>query len=215
MVVQIKNVFLGILLACVVGHAQKEQRANDLLTSLIQYYKDFDDITVHFTYQEKLKNSVSTNSEITGSLTMKDSLFIVTIPGLEMRSDGIHVYTITPEIQEVYRSPISESEQIPFHLLNLLSYLQSHFETQSDITEHRLNRKINYIKLTPLDTLDSIESILLGMDPITNELLTLVIESTDNIKTSMFFNHYVYNQGLSSDFFAFNPNKFSDYTIIE
>lgn len=208
-----------MLLMMILSHskscAQKDQRADYLMVSLINYYRGFDDISVNFTYREKLGNSALINSEIMGSLFMKDSLFVVSIPGLEMRSNGMDIYTITSENQEVYRSSISESEQIPFHLLNLLSYLQNHFEARSDITENRLDRKIVYIKLTPLHPIDSMETVLLGIDDTTNELSSLIIENSDNIDISMSFDEHAYNQGLDADFFVFNLDDYPDYTIIE
>ncbi len=194
--------------------AQTHQKADDIIGATIDYYHEFDDISVNFTYRDSSNNSDGINNPIMGSIFMKDSLFVVSIDGLEMRSDGLDLYTITSENREVYRSSIHDSEQLPFHLLTLLSYLQNNFKAHLDHPEHDLNDQ-HYIVLTPYDEIESIEAVFLMIDQNTHELFMLRMMYSDNTSSSIAFDNYVYNRGLSTDFFVFNPDDYPNYILIE
>lgn len=195
--------------------AQTNQKAEDVIDATIRYYQGFDDISANFTYRDQLKNSDVINHQMMGTIFMKDSLFVVSMDGLEMRSDGLDIYTITSENREVYRSSIRDSEQLPFHLLNLLSYLQTHFEARVDLDENDFNDQTHYITLTPHHQTESIDAIFLMIDRKTSELLTLRMAYSDHTISSISFDNHIYNRGLATDFFVFNPDDYPDYTIIE
>ena len=194
---------------------QQENKATQIVVSLIEHYDSFDNISAKFTYQERMKYSAESTNEILGFITMQKNLYVVSIPNLELRFDGKYLYTISSENKEVFRSENTGEEYIPFHLFNLLSYLQENYVASMDIIQNFQDQRLQFINLEPTATAGNIESVLLGINTDSDELVSITMESTAQQLTQITFSDYTYNRGLTSDFFAFQRENYPGYIIIE
>jgi hypothetical protein len=77
-------------------------------------------------------------------------------------------------------------------------------------------RKIQYVKLTPIDSKSEITSILLGVDVETKHVYKLIETGSNGTKTTITVNSFKTNQPLSETLFTFDEARYKDlgYYII-
>jgi hypothetical protein len=85
-----------------------------------------------------------------------------------------------------------------------------------DILQDVQGRKVQYVKLIPIDTNSEIESILLGIDVETKHIFKLIETGKNGTKTTITVNSFKTDQPLSKTLFTFDENKYKDegYYII-
>ncbi|MEX0363391.1 MAG: outer membrane lipoprotein carrier protein LolA, partial [Allomuricauda sp.] len=135
--------------------------------------------------------------------------------GAQVMSDGSKVYTIVPENEEVTIEAISEDDN-NITPSKMLTFYRSGHNYAWDILQNVGGRKIQYVKLTPIDSNTEIASILLGVDMGTKHIYKLIQTGKNSTKTTITVNSFKTNQPLSSTLFTFNAKKFEDdgYYII-
>ena len=82
-----------------------------------------------------------------------------------------------------------------------------------DIVQDVNGRKIQYIKLTPMDSNSEIKYVLLGIDTKTKHIYRLIEVGNNGTKTTLTVNSFKTNETLSKSLFTFDKNKFKDYYI--
>jgi len=77
-------------------------------------------------------------------------------------------------------------------------------------------RKIQYVKLVPIDSNSQVEHILLGIDAETKHIYKLIETGKNGTRTTITVNSFKTNQPLSKSLFTFDEKKFEDegYYII-
>ena len=85
-----------------------------------------------------------------------------------------------------------------------------------DILQDVQGRKIQYVKLTPIDTNSEVASILLGIDVETQHIYKLIETGKNGTKTTITVNSFKTNQPLPKTLFTFDEKKYTDegYYII-
>ncbi|MBT8305674.1 MAG: outer-membrane lipoprotein carrier protein LolA, partial [Maribacter sp.] len=85
-----------------------------------------------------------------------------------------------------------------------------------DILQNVQGRKIQFIKLIPIDTNTEIKSILLGIDAETKHIYKVIETGKNGTTTTITVNSFKTNQPLSKTLFTFDENKYKDegYYII-
>ena len=74
-------------------------------------------------------------------------------------------------------------------------------------------RKIQYIKLTPIDSNAEVKEILLGIDVQTKHIYNLIQTQDNGTKVTIKVNSFKTNQPMSSILFSFNEEKYQGYYI--
>ena len=82
-----------------------------------------------------------------------------------------------------------------------------------DIEQNINGRKIQYVKLTPIDSSSEIKTILLGIDSKTKNIYNLIQMGKNSTKTTLTVNSFKTNETLSKTLFTFDANKYQDYYI--
>jgi hypothetical protein len=82
-----------------------------------------------------------------------------------------------------------------------------------DIEQNIKGRKIQYVKLTPIDSNSEIKYILLGIDSQTKHIYNLIQIGKNGAKTTLTVNSFKTNEPLSKTLFTFDANKYRDYYI--
>jgi outer membrane lipoprotein-sorting protein len=129
--------------------------------------------------------------------------------------DGRKVYTVVPENEEVTIEDKSEDENTITPSDMLTFYREGH-TYQWDILQNVQGRKIQYVKLTPIDSNSEIEFILLGIDAETKHIYKLIETGKNGTKTTITVNSFKTNQPLSKTLFTFDEDKYENqgYYII-
>ncbi len=195
-------------------NAQNSEKAKSLLDDVYNKVQDYDNIFVDFKYV--LNNQeADINDETRGDVTMQGDKYIANFFGAQQLYDGSKVYTIVPENEEVTIEDKSEDEDTITPSKMLTFYRQGH-TYKWDILQNIQGRKIQFIKLIPIDTNTEINSILLGIDAETKHIYKVIETGKNGTMTTITVNSFKTNQPLSKTLFTFDENKYKDegYYII-
>ncbi len=203
-----------MMFASVGSYAQDAAKAKALLDEVYNKVKGYDNIEVNFKYT--LDNTeANINQETRGDVTLEGDKYLFNYLGSQQLFDGKKVYTIVPENEEVTIEDKSEEENTITPSKMLTFYKKGH-NYAWDILQNVQGRKIQFVKLIPIDTNSEIASILLGIDAETKHIYKLIETGKNGTKTTITVNSFKTNQPLSKTLFTFDETKYKDegYYII-
>lgn len=210
-----KLVFIAIAFLTVnIGTAQNSDKAKALLDEVYTKVMGYENIQVDFKYV--LNNTeAEINDETRGNVTMQGDKYLAEFFGAQQLFDGSKVYTIVPENEEVTIEDKSEDENTVTPSKMLTFYREGH-TYKWDILQNVQGKKIQFIKLTPIDTNTEYKSILLGIDAETKHIFKVIETGKNGTMTTISVNSFKTNQPLSKTLFIFDENKYKDdgYYII-
>ncbi|MGP1993605.1 LolA family protein [Zobellia laminariae] len=188
--------------------AQNSDKAKVLLDDVYNKVKSYDNIYVDFKYV--LNNSeAGINQETRGEVTLQGDKYIGNFFGSTQLFDGSKVYTIIPENEEVTIEDKSDDENALTPAKMLTFYREGH-NYEMDILQNVNGRKIQYVKLTPIDTNSEIKTILLGIDAETKHIYKLIETGKNGTTTTITVNSFKTDQPLSKTLFTFDEAKYKN-----
>lgn len=196
------------VLISIVANAQDEAKAKALLDEVYNKVMSYDNISVDFKFDLK-NDEAGINQETRGDVTLSGNKYVFNYLGAKQLFDGKKVYTIVPENEEVTIEDQSDDENAMTPSKMLTFYKEGH-NYAWDILQNVQGRKIQYVKLTPIDSNSEIKSRLLGIDVGTKHIYKLIETGKNGTKTTITVNSFKTNQPLSSTLFTFDANKYDE-----
>ena len=144
---------------------------------------------------------------------MQNEKYRLNILGVTRLFDGAKTYSISTEDEEVTISSHIEDDNDAITPSKMLSFYEDGYTYTIDIKQDIKGRKIQYIKLIPIDSNSEIKEILLGIDAQTNHIYNLITVGKNSTKTTLTVNSFDTNETLSKSFFTFDASKYKDYYI--
>ena len=95
----------------------------------------------------------------------------------------------------------------------MLSFYEDGYTYKMDIIQNVQGRKIQYVKLNPMDTNSEIKHVLLGIDATTKHIYNLIEVGKNGTKTTLTVNSFQTDQPISKTLFTFDESKYADYFI--
>lgn len=188
--------------------AQNSDKAKAILEDVYSKVKSYDNIQVDFKYV--LNNAeAGINQETRGEVTLEGKKYIGNFFGATQLYDGSKVYTIVPENEEVTIEDKSEDSNALTPDKMLTFYREGH-NYEMDILQNVNGRKIQFIKLTPIDTDSEIKNILLGIDAETKHIYKVIETGNNGTTTTITVNTFKTNQPLSKTLFTFDEAKYKN-----
>lgn len=204
--------FITILLLTISITAFSQNKAKALLNEVSEKVKSYNNISLNFKYV--LENtSENIKQETKGDVIMEGDKYKLNILGITRLFDGKTLYSISPEDEEVTISSESDNEEDAITPSKMLSFYEDGYLYAMDIEQNINGRKIQYVKLTPIDSNSEIKNILLGIDINTKNIYNLIQIGENNTKTTLTVNSFKTNEPLSKSLFTFDANKYKDYYI--
>ena len=203
--------FLALIIS---AHAQNSEKAKALLDEVYNKVISYDNIGIDFKYT--LENTeANTKSETRGNATLNGDKYLVELFGSTQLYDGNKVYTVVPDNEEVIIENKTDDEETITPSKMLTFYREGH-NYQWDILQTVQGRKIQYVKLVPIDSNSDISSILLGIDAETKHIYKLIETGKNSTKTTITVNSFKTNQPLPKSLFTFDVAKYEEegYYII-
>ena len=189
-----------------------DPEAQQLLDQVSAKVKGYDSMTLEFKYVlENTEENIK--QETRGDVTLKGDKYVLNILGITRMFDGKSLITISPEDEEVTISSNNTTDENTITPSKLLSFYEDGYNYKMDVIQNIMGRKIQYIKLHPIDSESEIKYVLLGIDSNTKHVYNLIEIGTNNTKTILTINSFKTNQPLSKTFFEFDAKKYSDYYI--
>jgi len=188
------------------------QDAETLLNEVYEKTKSYNNISIDFKYV--LQNtSENIHQETRGDVIMEGDKYILNILGITRIYDGKTLYTISPEDEEVTISSDNTEEESTITPSKMLSFYKDGYTYETDIVQNVKGRKIQYIKLNPIDTDSEIKQVLLGIDANTKHIYNLIEIGKNGTKTTLTVNSFKTNEPISKTLFTFDKSKYGDYYI--
>ncbi|MDG1064072.1 MAG: outer membrane lipoprotein carrier protein LolA [Flavobacteriaceae bacterium] len=167
-------IVLGLVLLMTTASTELvAQDAKGLLDQVAQQVKSYSTIAIDFKWKlDNQKEQVS--QETRGDVALMGEKYKLSMMGITRLFDGNKLYTIAPEDFEVSIAPYDPSEDKDITPSKLLTFYQEGYTYQWDITQRVGSRRIQYIKLLPIDANAEIKDLLLGIDLETKQIYKLI-----------------------------------------
>ncbi|MEC3908787.1 outer membrane lipoprotein carrier protein LolA [Tamlana sp. 2201CG12-4] len=203
---------IAIILITLSAHAFAQDKAKALLNEVSQKVKSYENISLEFKYT--LENiSENIKQETKGDVVMQGEKYRLNILGVTRLFDGKTMYSISAEDEEVTVSNTIDDESDAITPSKMLSFYEDGYTYNLDIKQNINGRKIQYVKLIPIDSESEIKELLLGIDAQTKHIYNLIQVGKNSTKTTLTVNSFETNQPLSKTLFTFDANKYKDYYI--
>jgi len=183
------------------------QDAKSLLKEVSAKANSYSNISIDFKYN--LHNSKENVSQETrGDVTLEGDKYVLNMLGTTRVFDGKNIYTIVPEDEEVTISaydPKTDKEITPS---KMLTFYEKGYNYKMDIEQNVKGRKIQFVKLIPIDSKAEIKDILLGIDVQTKHIYKLIQTDSNGTKYTLTVNSFKTNQPVSKTLFTFDEAKY-------
>lgn len=208
-----KTLFFFTLISFSLSTAQtKDPKAKQWLNEVNDKVNAYENIQISFKYV--LENEAENiRQETKGKVTLEGDKYVLDVLGIQRIFNGKTLYTISPEDEEVTISTENPDEENTIAPSKLLSFYESGYNYKLDIVQDKFGRKIQYIKLSPIDSNSEIKYALLGIDAKTKHIYNLIEIGNNATKTTLTVLEFKTNMPLSPSFFNFDASKYSDYYI--
>lgn len=206
MINKMKNISV-LLFALFITAFSQAQDAKTLLKEVSAKAKSYDNITIDFKYN--LNNSKeNVNQETRGDVTLEGDKYVLNMLGTTRIFDGKNIYTIVPEDEEVTISTFNPKDDKEITPSKMLTFYEKGYNFKMDIEQNVKGRKIQFIKLIPIDSKAEIKDILLGIDVQTKHIYKLIQTDAQGTKYTLTVNSFKTNQPVSKTLFNFDEAKY-------
>jgi outer membrane lipoprotein-sorting protein len=201
-----------VFLISTIVFSQNSKPAEDLLNEVYNTAQSYENISVDFKYV--LENvSEDIKQETRGNVIMKGDKYRLNILGITRLFDGKKLYTISPEDEEVTVSSDNSEDENNMTLSKMMSFYKEGYNYEMDILQDVKDRKIQFVKLNPIDTNAEVKDIFLGIDINTKHIYKLIEIGANGTKTTLTVNSFKTNEPISKTLFTFDQNKYKEYYI--
>lgn len=208
---KIKNIISLVLITLSIN-SFAQNKAKTLLNQVSQKVKSYDNISIEFKYV--LENTAERiKQETKGDVILQGEKYKLNILGVTRLFDGKKLYNISTEDEEVTVSSDKDAEEDAITPSKMLSFYEDGYTYAMDIEQNVNGRKIQLVKLTPIDSKSEIKYILLGVDIQTKHIYNLIQIGKNGTKTTLTVNSFKTNEPLSKTLFTFDANKYKGYYI--
>ena len=208
-----KTIIIAILLISgATMYSQDTGKAKALLDEVTAKAKSYDNISIDFKYV-LVNTEENIKQETRGDVIMQGDKYVLNILGVTRIFDGKTLYNISPEDEEVTISSENTEDENTITPSKMLSFYEDGYNYSMDIIQNVNGRKIQFVKLIPIDSKSEIKHVLLGIDIKTKHIYNLIEIGTNNTKTTLTVNSFQTNEPLSKTLFTFDAKKYKDYYI--
>ena len=185
----------------------KAQNTKSLLSEVSNKVKSYENIQIDFKYSlENTRENVKQDTR--ANITLKGDNYVLNMLGVTRIFDGKTIYTIVPEDEEVTISNYSKEDDKSISVSEMLTFYENGYNYKMDIQQNIRGRKIQFIKLNPIDSNTEIKNILLGIDMQTKHIYKLIQIDSSGTSYTITVNSFKTNQPISQNLFIFDKEKY-------
>ncbi len=211
-----------VLLIAIIGlsfstFSQNGNEAKSLLDAVAKKVENYKNIYIEFNH--KFDNTeADVHQETKGNVSLKGNLYHLNYMGTEQLFDGDKVYLIVHEDEEVIIQNPFDNDEETLTPSKMFSFYKNGYTYEMGALKNIKGVKIQYVKLTPIDSNSEIESVQVGVDIKTNHIYNIIETGKNNTITTLEIRTFKTNQPISEKLFIFDMAKYRDqkkYTISE
>ncbi|EZH73966.1 membrane protein [Aquimarina atlantica] len=204
-----KAIFLLFVLGITTAQAQS---AKDLLDEVSKKVNSYTNIVINFKYA--INNQAEhVAQETRGDVTLQGNKYLLNIMGTKRMYDGKKLHVIVPEDEEINISSQDEDDGTSVTPSKMLTFYEDGYTYKMDIVQNVKGRKIQYVKLIPIDSKSDLKEILLGIDKQTKHIYKMIQKQNNGTNVTITVNSFKTNQPLSETLFVFDKSKYENYYI--
>jgi len=211
------GIVFTIMLISLTSFSQNSQDAKKLLDDTSKKVEGYKNIYIEFNHRLD-NNEADVHQETIGNVTLKGDLYHLNYMGTEQIYDGKKTYLIIHEDEEVIIQKPSKNNEETITPSKMFSFYKTGFTYAMDALKTINGVKIQYVKLTPIDTHSEVSAVLVGIDVKSNHIYNIIETGKNNTVTTLEVRTFKTNQPISEKLFIFDRAKFRDqkkYTISE
>jgi len=209
----IKNIIL-LLITIIISNnliiSQNSEEAEKLLNKVSENIKSYDNIYINYTYTlTNLEEDINQTNK--GSFVTADDNWKFVMLGVTRIFDGDKLYTISPDDEEVTISTQNPDDESTITPNKMLYFYEEGYNFEMDIVQYVGRKKIQYVKLVPMDSDAEIKFILLGIDVEFNQIYKVIETGKNDTQTTIAIVDFEVNLPLEESLFVFEEDKYKDY----
>ena len=208
-----KKVILLFIVAIVsntIAISQNSEEAEKLLNKVSENIKSYDNIYINYTYT-LFNSEEDINQTNKGSFVTEDDKWKFVMLDVTRIFDGDKLYTISPDDEEVTISTQNPDDESTITPNKMLYFYEEGYNFDIDIVQYVGRKKIQYVKLIPMDSDAEIKYILLGVDVEFSQIYKVIETGLNDTQTTIAIVDFEVNLPLEESLFVFDKEKYKDY----
>ncbi len=191
------------IFASTLTFSQNSPKAEKILQNLTTTLEKQKNISLDFTHTLENK-TVNINQSSKGSAIIQGNKYVLNYLDNIILFDENNSYVISPENEEINITASEDIEDESLTPSKLLSFYKKGYTYLLDKKEG----DVQFIKLTPTKESEEVSHIILGVNTIKNQIVSLTEVGKNNTNTSFNITSYKTNQPLAPNTFVFNKSKY-------
>ena len=194
--------------------SQKDVEATKLLDNVSKTMSSYNNIFIKFDYVLHNK-AEDVKQKLEGDVVLQGEKYKVNLFGSTQIFDGEKTYTIIPENEEVNVSNADIDDENVVTPSKFFSFYKKGYTYTLDAEKAINGKKIQFVKLIPIDSDSEVLSVLVGVD-LKNTTIYQVIEKGKNgTDTILTVRKMKVDQNIGTTFFTLDEKKYEslDYII--
>ena len=202
--------FIAIISCNNIAVSQQADEAEKLLNKVSENIKSYDNIYINYTYTlSNLEEDINQTNK--GSFVTENDNWKFVMLGVTRIFDGDKLYTISPDDEEVTISTQNPDDETTITPNKMLYFYEEGYNFEMDIVQYIGRKKIQYVKLVPMDSDAEIKYILLGIDVEFNQIYKVIETGINDTQTTIAIVDFEVNLPLEESLFVFDKEKYKDY----
>ena len=208
-----KKVILLFIIAIIsntIAISQNSEEAEKLLNKVSENIKSYSNIYINYTYT-LFNSEEDINQTNKGSFVTEDDKWKFVMLDVTRIFDGDKLYTISPDDEEVTISTQNPDDESTITPNKMLYFYEEGYNFEMDIVQYVGRKKIQYVKLIPMDSDAEIKYILLGVDIEFSQIYKVIETGVNDTQTTIAIVDFEVNLPLEESLFVFDKEKYKDY----
>jgi archaellum component FlaF (FlaF/FlaG flagellin family) len=199
--------FIVIVLSNNIIISQDSEEAEKLLNKVSENIKSYDNIYINYTYT-LFNSEEDINQTNKGSFVTEDDKWKFVMLDVTRIFDGDKLYTISPDDEEVTISTQNPDDESTITPNKMLYFYEEGYNFEMDIVQYVGRKKIQYVKLIPMDSDAEIKYILMGIDVEFNQIYKVIETGINDTQTTIAIIDFEVNLPLEESLFIFDEEKY-------
>ena len=202
--------FIVAIISNTIAISQNSEEAEKLLNKVSENIKSYDNIYINYTYT-LFNSEEDINQTNKGSFVTEDDKWKFVMLDVTRIFDGETLYTISPDDEEVTISTQNPDDESTITPNKMLYFYEEGYNFDMDIVQYVGRKKIQYVKLIPMDSDAEIKYILLGVDVEFSQIYKVIETGLNDTQTTIAIVDFEVNLPLEESLFVFDKEKYKDY----
>lgn len=209
-----KYILLIIFIFSSFSYSQIDKDAEQLLNKVSENIKSYDNIYINYAYT---LNNIEEDINYTnrGSFVTENNNWRFEMLGITRIFDGDKLYTISPDDEEVTISSQNPEDETTITPNKMLYFYEEGYYFEMGNVKYigntKFRKKIQYVKLIPMDSEADIKFIDLGIDTEFNQIYEVVETGKNETITTISIIDFEFNVSLNEKLFVFDSAEYKGY----